>query len=161
MMMVSHPNGLENAWFWTFFTESFRYLPKLHKYYSVLIRPSAILTPFFSFKRQHGIQAWWCTPLIPALTGQRQVDPFKFHTSLVYKATFRAPRTVTHRNPVSKNKNKSSKNKNQCGIWIKSVLTLGHLSCDIHFPIVFYYKDPQTNYYRTKEGFYWLGVLEL
>ena len=44
---------------------------------------------------------WWCTPLIPALRRQRQVDLCEFEASLVYRARSRA---VTQRNPVSKKK---------------------------------------------------------
>jgi hypothetical protein len=36
---------------------------------------------------------WWCTPLIPALTKQRQVDPCEFETA---KATCGRPLPPTH-----------------------------------------------------------------
>ena len=44
-------------------------------------------------------------PLIPALGRQRQEDLCEFEASLVYKASSRTARTVTQRNPVSKQTN--------------------------------------------------------
>ena len=52
-------------------------------------------------------------PLIPALGSQRQADLCEFEVSLVYKASFRTAKTVTQRNPVSKNKKKEKKKKIQ------------------------------------------------
>ena len=49
-------------------------------------------------------QAWWRTPLVPALRSQRKVDLFEFEASLVYKASFRAASTVTQRNHVLANR---------------------------------------------------------
>ena len=46
-------------------------------------------------------------PLIPALGRQRQVDLNEFEASLVYKASSRTARTVTHRNPLSQKQNKT------------------------------------------------------
>ena len=42
--------------------------------------------------------------LIPALRKQRQVDFCEFKASLVYRVSSRTARTVSQRNPVSKNK---------------------------------------------------------
>ena len=47
---------------------------------------------------------WWHTPLIPGLGKERQADLSEFKASLVYKVSSRTARTVTQRNPVSKNK---------------------------------------------------------
>ena len=46
----------------------------------------------------------WCTPLIPAVRGQRRVDLCVFKVSLVYRMNFKTVGTVTQRNPVSKKK---------------------------------------------------------
>ena len=43
-------------------------------------------------------------PLIPALGRQRQADLSDFQASLVYKVSSKTARTVTQRNPVSRNK---------------------------------------------------------
>jgi hypothetical protein len=43
-------------------------------------------------------------PLILVLGRQRQVDLFEFKANLVYKGRVRTARAVTHRKPVSKNK---------------------------------------------------------
>ena len=48
-------------------------------------------------------------PLIPALKRQRQVDLCEFEASLVYIVSSRIARTVSQRNPVSKNKTKQKK----------------------------------------------------
>ena len=48
---------------------------------------------------------WWCTPLIPALWRQMQVDLNEFEASLVYKASSRIAR-ATQKNPGSKKPNK-------------------------------------------------------
>ena len=45
----------------------------------------------------------------PALRRQTQADLSEFETSLVYQVSFRTARTVTQRNPVWKNKNKTNK----------------------------------------------------
>ena len=37
-------------------------------------------------KIHFGAELWWCTPLIPALGRQRQVDLCEFKASLVYKS---------------------------------------------------------------------------
>ena len=50
---------------------------------------------------------WWCTPLIPALGRQRQVNS-EFKASLVYKVSSRTAR-ATQRNSVSKNQKKKKK----------------------------------------------------
>ena len=42
-------------------------------------------------------------PLIPALGRQRQVNLCEFEANLVYRVSSRTARSVTHRNPVSKN----------------------------------------------------------
>jgi hypothetical protein len=56
-----------------------------------------------SFKCIYG-QAWWHTPLIPALGGRgRWIS--EFEASLVYRVSFRTAR-ATQRNPVSKNQKK-------------------------------------------------------
>ena len=47
-----------------------------------------------------------CTPLIPVLGRQRQVDLCDLEASLVYKASSRTARTITQRNSVSKQKQK-------------------------------------------------------
>ena len=44
-------------------------------------------------------QAWWHTPLIPALSRQRQEDLGEFKASLVYKMGSRTARAVTQRKP--------------------------------------------------------------
>jgi hypothetical protein len=54
------------------------------------------------YKRVVNGQAWWCTPLIPALWRQRQ-EISEFEASLVYKVSSRTARAI-QRNPVSKNK---------------------------------------------------------
>jgi hypothetical protein len=53
-------------------------------------------------------RAWWCIPVVSALEKQRQVDLYKFQTSLVYRVS---PRTVraTKRNPASRNKTKTKR----------------------------------------------------
>ena len=53
----------------------------------------------------------WHTLLIPALRRQKPVDLWEFKASLVYRASFRAARAVTQRNPVSKKKKKLHKKK--------------------------------------------------
>jgi hypothetical protein len=50
--------------------------------------------------------AWWCTPLIPGGRGRRISE---FEANLVYRVSSRTAR-ATQRNPVSKNKNKQTKN---------------------------------------------------
>jgi hypothetical protein len=57
---------------------------------------------------------WWCTPLIPALERQRQVD---LKACLVYKASSRTARAVTQTNSVSENK-KTNKIKVFCLILV-------------------------------------------
>jgi hypothetical protein len=52
---------------------------------------------------------WWSMPLILVL--RRQVDFCEFEASLVYKVNSRTARTVTHRNPVLKNRTKQKKTK--------------------------------------------------
>ena len=47
--------------------------------------------------------------MIPALGRQRQADLSEFEASLVYRVSSRTTRTVTERNPVSKNKTKQNK----------------------------------------------------
>ena len=54
-------------------------------------------------------------PLIAAFGRQRKADLREFQASLVYKATSMITRTVTQRNPVSKNKQK----KNSIDFYIK------------------------------------------
>ena len=46
---------------------------------------------------------WWYRPLIPALRRQRPVDLCEFKANLVYTVSSRTAKTVTQRNPVSKN----------------------------------------------------------
>ena len=46
-------------------------------------------------------------PLIPEFARQSQADFCEFKASLVYKVSSRTARTVTQRNPVSKNKRKN------------------------------------------------------
>jgi hypothetical protein len=54
-------------------------------------------------------QAWWHTPLIPALRGiGRQISEFK--ASLVYKVSSRAARAI-QRNPVLKKQTNKQTNK--------------------------------------------------
>ena len=49
---------------------------------------------------------WWCTPLIPALWRQRQVDLCEFEASLVHKNEFQ-DRFQSYRETLSQtNKNK-------------------------------------------------------
>jgi hypothetical protein len=48
---------------------------------------------------------WWCTPLIPALGRQRQVDLCEFEASIVYRASARTARAIWS-DPVSKKKKK-------------------------------------------------------
>ena len=50
----------------------------------------------------------WCTPLIPALRSQRQVDLSEFKASLVYRVNSRTAK-ATQRNPISKTKQKETK----------------------------------------------------
>ena len=45
---------------------------------------------------------WRCTPLIPALRRQRQVDVCESEASLVYRASSRTGSKATRRNPVLK-----------------------------------------------------------
>ena len=40
---------------------------------------------------------WWCTPLIPALGRQRQVDLCEFEVSLVYRVSFRTGLKATEK----------------------------------------------------------------
>jgi hypothetical protein len=63
------------------------------------------------FKKKSISQAWWHTPLIPALGGRgRWISEFK--ASLFYKVSSRTAR-ATQRNPVSKKqKQKKKKKKN-------------------------------------------------
>ena len=42
---------------------------------------------------------WWCTPLVPVLGRQRQVD-LELEASLVYRVSARTAKAVTQRNPV-------------------------------------------------------------
>ena len=46
-------------------------------------------------------------PLIPTIGRQRQADLCEFKISLIYRVSSRTARTVTHKNPVSKNKKNS------------------------------------------------------
>ena len=50
-------------------------------------------------------------PLIPALGRQRQMDLCEFKASLVYKVSSKTARTVSQRNPVSKNNSNNNNNK--------------------------------------------------
>jgi hypothetical protein len=52
----------------------------------------------------------WCTPLIPVLGRQRQLDLYEFKANLVYRASSRTARAI-QRNIVSKNKTKQNKTK--------------------------------------------------
>jgi len=45
-------------------------------------------------KRKHLGQAWWCTPLIPALRRQRHTDLYEFEASLIYIVSSRTVRTT-------------------------------------------------------------------
>ena len=55
---------------------------------------------------------WWeCIPLIPELRRKKQVDLCEFVASLVYRVSSRTARTVSQKNPVSKNKTKQKKPK--------------------------------------------------
>ena len=55
-------------------------------------------------------QAWWHTPLIPALGGRgRQIS--EFEAILVYKVSSRTARAI-QRNPVSKKNKNKNKTKN-------------------------------------------------
>ena len=56
---------------------------------------------------KHILAGRWCTPLIPALEKQRQVDLYNFEASLVYRVSSRTARMISQRNPVLKNKTKS------------------------------------------------------
>ena len=47
--------------------------------------------------------------LILVLGRQRQADLSELEASLFYKPSFRIPRTLSHRKPVAKNKNKTKK----------------------------------------------------
>ena len=51
-------------------------------------------------------------PLIPALGRQRKADLCEFETSVVYRASSRTVKTVTQRNPVSKNQSINNNNNN-------------------------------------------------
>jgi len=58
-------------------------------------------------------QGWWrCTPLIPVLGKQRQVDLSQFEASLVYGASSKTT-TASQRNPISKKNNKTPKHQQQ------------------------------------------------
>jgi hypothetical protein len=45
------------------------------------------------------VGSWWCTPLVPALRRQIQVDLCVFKASLVYSTSSRTAK-ATQRNPV-------------------------------------------------------------
>ena len=60
---------------------------------------------------------WWCTPLIPALGKQRQVDLCVFEASLVYRVSSRTARAA-QRNPVLKTK----QNKKQQKVEVYSII---------------------------------------
>ena len=49
--------------------------------------------------------------LVPALEKQRQADLSEFEDSLVCRVSSRTARTVTQRNPISKNKQTKQTNK--------------------------------------------------
>ena len=55
-----------------------------------------------TLSKNHFGQAWWHTPLIPALRMQRQGNLCEFEASLVYSASSRTAR-ATQRNFVSRN----------------------------------------------------------
>jgi hypothetical protein len=62
----------------------------------------------FLFKKQWG-QVWWCTPLIPALGRQRQVDLCEFKAVLGLWSESRIARALLHRNSLSQKQNKQNK----------------------------------------------------
>jgi hypothetical protein len=62
------------------------------------------------FKSASFGRVWWCTPLIPAIRGQRQANLCKFEAILVYRASSRTA-ILTLRNAVFKNKDKNKKTK--------------------------------------------------
>ena len=71
-------------------------------------------------KNKTHARQWWCTFLIPALGRERQTDLSELEASLIYKASSRTARTVTQRNPVSKNQQKF---KDNFGYLVSSGLT--------------------------------------
>jgi hypothetical protein len=52
---------------------------------------------------------WWCTPLIPALGRQWQVDLCEFEASLVYRAAKATQRNLVLKQQKQKQKTKLSK----------------------------------------------------
>lgn len=57
-------------------------------------------------KVSHGSLTVWCTPLIPAVGMQSQVDLCEFQVSLIYKSSSRTKRPVTQSISVSGKKRK-------------------------------------------------------
>lgn len=56
--------------------------------------PTGVLF-FPSLKTQGSARHWWCTPLISALGGQRQVDLYEFQDSLGYTEKSLSQKTKT------------------------------------------------------------------
>lgn len=70
---------------------------------------------FFSFHLPNPLSSWvWrCTPLIPALGGQRQIERCEFEASLDYIVRSKIAR-ATQRNPVSKTKKQGWRDGSEC-----------------------------------------------
>jgi hypothetical protein len=62
-------------------------------------------------------QTWWCTPLIPALGRQRQVDLCEFEASLLYKVSYRTARATQKNQKERKKKRKKEKKEVRCFMW--------------------------------------------
>ena len=59
-------------------------------------RPSVQASASVSYPlRDFSDLVWWCTPLMPALRRQRQVEPWEFQASLVYVVSSRASQGYT------------------------------------------------------------------
>lgn len=62
-----------------------------------------------SLRSLHFSPTRFCTPLIPILGSQRQVDLWEFKASLVYTISYRTARSVTRVSPVLENDNPPQK----------------------------------------------------
>ena len=77
--------------------------------YSIVSHIPTCTFPHPHLVNKRSSSQWWCAPLIPALRRQRQVNLCEFEASLVYRTSSRTAKTVTQRNPVSKERRERKK----------------------------------------------------
>jgi hypothetical protein len=85
---------------------------------------------------------WWCTPLIPALGRQRQVD-FWVRGQPGLQSEFQDSTVrATQRNPVSKTINKTKQNKTKQKAFACSTMSIWILNVFICFYLLWYLNKP-------------------